>query len=90
MNPRFLRIHLAIAVLALLATISRADIAFSDLPATAPYYVLGGYLVVGATANLGNSLTVGAQFTASTSGGIDALLLGLTKGLSSRAQRRSA
>jgi len=53
-------------------TFSRADVAFSDLSATAPYYFHPiGYAVVG------DGQTMGAQFTSGLTGGITSVTLGL-------------
>lgn len=79
MNLRFLKTSLFIGIFSCVAVLCRADVAFSDLSATSPYYDLSAaYDVVGTTAGLFGSQTVGAQFTAFASGGINSILLGLT------------
>jgi hypothetical protein len=77
-NPRSSQIGLALAAFACVVTLCRADVAFSDLSATAPYYDSGGgFLVEGSLVFFG-SQTVGAQFTSTLSGNISSVLLGLS------------
>jgi hypothetical protein len=79
MNLRSLQIRLAIAAFASLTTFSRADVAFSDLSATAPYfYGFQGWAVEGALQSPPGGQTIGAQFTSTLSGGITSVVLGLT------------
>lgn len=76
MNTRLLRVGLAVAALASLATLSRADVAFSDLSPTVPFYTPGsGYFVL---ASPTFSQTLGAQFTSALTGNITAVSLGLS------------
>ena len=78
MNLRFRRTSLSIGIFSCVAVLCRADVAFSDLSATSPYYdTNGGYLVEGSTIFLGSS-TIGAQFTSTLSGNISSVLLGLS------------
>jgi hypothetical protein len=79
MNLRSLQIRLAIAAFASLTTFSRADVAFSDLSATAPYYYgFTGWSVEGALQSSPDGETVGAQFASTLSGGITSVGLGLS------------